>query len=98
MTRCRSYPFRSIQSAERQQETVPAQMRTEAPAQTSTEAPAQMRTEAPAQTSTEAPAQMWTEAPAQTSTEAPAQMRTDASAFDYATYMARRGFFRQAYV
>ena len=66
MTRCRSYPFRSIQSAERQQETVPAQMRTEAPAQTST--------------------------------EAPAQMRTDASAFDYATYMARRGFFRQAYV
>ncbi|MFA5441647.1 MAG: ComEC/Rec2 family competence protein, partial [Bacteroidales bacterium] len=106
MTRCRSYPFRSIQSAERQQETVPAQMRTEAPAQTSTEAPAQMRTEAPAQTSTEAPAQtsteapaqMRTEAPAQTSTEAPAQMRTDASAFDYATYMARRGFFRQAYV
>ena len=66
MTRCRSYPFRSIQSAERQQETVPAQMRTEAPAQTST--------------------------------EAPAQMRTDASAFDYATYMARREFFRQAYV
>ncbi len=66
MTRCRSYPFRSIQSAERQQDTVPAQMRTEAPAQTST--------------------------------EAPAQMRTDASAFDYATYMARRGFFRQAYV
>ena len=50
MTRCRSYPFRSIQSAERQQDTVPA------------------------------------------------QMRTDASAFDYATYMARRGFFRQAYV
>ncbi len=82
MTRCRSYPFRSIQSAERQQETVPAQMRTEAPAQTSTEAPAQMRTEAPAQTST----------------KAPAQMRTDASAFDYATYMARREFFRQAYV